>query len=706
MIDNPNKRKGSHIIALLVILGLTAQIGYSPMMLGAIANPDSPVSGAIMVATSQAGNGSNFTMPNGNYVITQGLKTGIYNVSTIAEGYISQNVGGISVTVGAETGNVNFNLKRSGGISGKVTDSATGSGIANVAVTAFSKGRYGWFGLTDSNGNYKIITNLESGVYNVTVASATGYFTKTISGVSVTAGVETSGVNISLGSSATISGKVTSPSGIPIPGVSVTAISTDGGGYLGSTKTGVDGSYKIESGLGSGTYMVTAFSGTSFNQVQNVEATAGHETPNVNLTLNVTVQPTGAITGTITDTNNNPIAGATISAGSGQATSGSDGVYEISSGIPTGSYTVYVSATGYQPQNKTGVSVTTGSTTSGVNFKLTKIPATQSGRISGTVMGEDNPLTSKQPSSITCIPGQTSINVGDTLSVSGGITPQVAAASVNIEYKMGSTDVTRIATTGSDGKYSDTYSPTAAGSWTVQASWAGDSQHVGASSLAASFTVTQPLTTGGIKITVADSNGMLIVGASVSSTSTPSGQSALSGVSESDGSITFNNITPGSYTFGATIAGYVTNSGTISVSAGSTAMLSITLQPQSTATTSGIKVTVLDSSGKPIVGATVSSTNTPSGQSALSGVSGSDGSITFSSLAVGSYTLQASMSGYVTNSGQATVTAGNVVSSSITLQTQSTGGSSSGGIPGYTFEEIMAGIILSIVVLIWLRRRQ
>ncbi|MGD0803713.1 MAG: PEGA domain-containing protein, partial [Candidatus Bathyarchaeia archaeon] len=77
-----------------------------------------------------------------------------------------------------------------------------------------------------------------------------------------------------------------------------------------------------------------------------------------------------------------------------------------------------------------------------------------------------------------------------------------------------------------------------------------------------------------------------------------------------------------------------------------------------------------------------------------------------SSLAVGSYTLQASMSGYVTNSGQATVTAGNVVSSSITLQTQSTGGSSSGGIPGYTFEEIMAGIILSIVVLIWLRRRQ
>ncbi len=139
-------------------------------------------------------------------------------------------------------------------------------------------------------------------------------------------------------------------------------------------------------------------------------------------------------------------------------------------------------------------------------------------------MGEDNPLTSKQPSSITCIAGQTSINVGDTLSVSGGITPQVAGASVNIEYKTGSTDVTRTATTGSDGKYSDSYSPTAAGSWTVQASWAGDAQHVGASSVAASFTVNQPLTTGGVKITVVDNMGRLIVGASVSSTSTPSGQ--------------------------------------------------------------------------------------------------------------------------------------------------------------------------------------
>jgi hypothetical protein len=154
------------------------------------------------------------------------------------------------------------------------------------------------------------------------------------------------------------------------------------------------------------------------------------------------------------------------------------------------------------------------------------------------------------------------------------------------------------------------------------------------------------------------------------------------------------------------MSGYVTNTGTTSVSVGSTANLSITLQTQPTITTGGIKVTVLDSGGKPIVGASVSSTSTPNGQAALSGVSGSDGSVTFNGVAAGSYTLQASMSGYVTSSGSATVAAGSVITSSLTLQTQSTGGSSSGGVPGYTYEEIMAGIFIGILVIIWLRRRQ
>ena len=48
-----------------------------------------------------------------------------------------------------------------------------------------------------------------------------------------------------------------------------------------------------------------------------------------------------------------------------------------------------------------------------------------------------------------------------------------------------------------------------------------------------------------------------------------------------------------------------------------------------------LKVTVKDKDGKPIVGASVSSTTQPSGQQALSGTTGSDGTVTFSGVAPG-----------------------------------------------------------------------
>ena len=486
------------------------------------------------------------------------------------------------MTIGSETSDINFNLKRSGGISGKVSDIATGSGVAGVIVTANSK-QFGWYGQTDSNGNFKIITNLETGTYNLTVTSAAGYLAKTANNVVVTAGVLSDGVNLALTRSGIITGKVRTPSGSPVPNVSVSALSSDGADYVGFAQTGVDGSYRIDTGLGNGVYMVNVFTGMSFDQVQNIYVTAGNETPNVNLTLNITPQPTGGISGKITDVNSNPISGAEVTAGSGRAESDSQGNYLISSGLPTGTYTVYVSAAGYKDENKTNVQVTTGSTTSNTNFSLEAASGagSSSGRISGKVMGEDNPLSNKQPSSITCITTQPSIVLGGAIAVSGMINPAVSGASVTLQYKVASTEVSRSVTTGGDGRYSDSYIPTTAGAWTVQASWGGNTQLTAAASIVATFTVTQPtVTIGGIKVTVLDNSNNPIVGATLSSTSTPSGQASLSGTTTSDGSISFNNLAVGSYVIQAAKNGYVTNTGTVNVVSGSTATLAIKLQTQ------------------------------------------------------------------------------------------------------------------------------
>ncbi|MFQ6074974.1 MAG: Ig-like domain-containing protein [Candidatus Bathyarchaeia archaeon] len=79
---------------------------------------------------------------------------------------------------------------------------------------------------------------------------------------------------------------------------------------------------------------------------------------------------------------------------------------------------------------------------------------------------------------------------GDSLTVSGSISPAVSGKTVTLSYKKpdGST-FTITVTTGSDGSYSDSYKPDATGSWSVTASWDGDSTHDGASSESKSFTV-------------------------------------------------------------------------------------------------------------------------------------------------------------------------------------------------------------------------
>jgi YVTN family beta-propeller protein len=140
----------------------------------------------------------------------------------------------------------------------------------------------------------------------------------------------------------------------------------------------------------------------------------------------------------------------------------------------------------------------------------------------------------------------------------------------------------------------------------------------------------------------------------------------------------------------------------------STSMISDSFSVQApTQTTGSLTVTVKDSTGAAIAGAVVTSTSQPSGQTKLSITTGSDGSMTISNVAVGSYTLQALKSGYVSGTGTGTVSASSSASISITLQTQpSSGTSGSGGIPGFPIEAIMLGIILVVATRAQIVRRR
>ena len=170
--------------------------------------------------------------------------------------------------------------------------------------------------------------------------------------------------------------------------------------YFGSDTTNATGYYKIITGLATATYNVNAAwiePPFAFNST-SASVTAGQETANVNLQLDITPPPpSGMITGKVRDnSNNNPIVGAHVSAqggsGTGEADTDENGNYVISSGLGTGTYTVSASAVGYLSQNITSVSVIVNQETPNTNFQLSKISSAQSGKISGTITGDENPL--------------------------------------------------------------------------------------------------------------------------------------------------------------------------------------------------------------------------------------------------------------------------------------------------------------------------
>jgi hypothetical protein len=282
-----------------------------------------PLQGIIVYAYPSSGGKSIYayesaaiTDSNGDYTIATNLATGTYNVTVLyATGYITgtstTTVSDVSVTVGKITSGVNLALAESGIISGRITD-YSGVPLANASIDAGSSD-YKYFGFATSNatGYYSIASGLGTDTYTVTAgySSAGGSgFNGTLSPVSVTAGSETSNVNMEISitgvaptPSGIITGKVTdSSSGKPIEFADVEA--DDGVGGYGSAFTDSNGNYVISEGLETGTYNVTA-SATGYNSttVTGVSVTVNYTTPNVDLALNpIPPAQSGSISGTVT----------------------------------------------------------------------------------------------------------------------------------------------------------------------------------------------------------------------------------------------------------------------------------------------------------------------------------------------------------------------------------------------------------------------
>lgn len=116
-----------------------------------------------------------------------------------------------------------------------------------------------------------------------------------------------------------------------------------------------------------------------------------------------------------------------------------------------------------------------------------------------------------------------------------------------------------------------------------------------------------------------------------------------------------------------------------------------------------LDIYVKDDAGNPVSGVDITSISKPDGQASLDGTTGSDGSVTFDDVKLGSYTFEAGKSGYLTGTRTASVTAEAATEVHLTVDREEASG---GGIPGFPYESITVGLVLGALVLIMLQRRQ
>jgi hypothetical protein len=564
------------------------------------------------------------TVAGGAYTLN-GLSPGTYAVIATASGYTAHTDASVTVTAGKST-SATFALHATSGITGLVLDSQyPARPVAGVTVTY--SGTNGAGTATSSLQGTYTLAGVPAGRYNVT-ASASGFAPTTVP-VTVTTGVTTTGLTLTVAATSGITGNVFDSEQPPEP---VTAATVAYSGPNGSGNTNVinvtTGAYTL-SGVPAGTYTVTATASgySTVHRVVTVSAGAMHSGQDFVLIAG------GVISGTVFDSQNppEPVVGASVTytgtpGGQGTAISGPGGAYSVA-GVPPGTYTVAASASNFA---------------TGTDYPVT--------------VGQDGTASA----SFNLVAGS-----GISGTVSDSESPSHPIADATIMYT--STNGSGTAFSGVDGTY--TFVGVPAGQYSVTASAPDffsftDTMTVSAGATAsASFNLVGNSVISGV---VTDSvTGASIPGAQVTySGSIDSGSVATI----SDGSYAITGIQADSYTIIVSAVGYATQiNSTVSVGPGSTAPLSFLLVP----TAGTITGTVMDTEtpAEPIANASVSYT---SSAGTVSTSTGADGTYSFTGVDVGTYAVTASAPGFPAQSNPSVIVAADsTVTASFTLTASS-----------------------------------
>jgi hypothetical protein len=440
----------SRMLDTTIVSGAETDLGdiglaISGKLEGVVQNPDgNPISNVSVACKDESNNHAvdyAVTSIDGSFLFDTDIKNGTYTVEARAcAGYASNSTTGIEGLEGQTTSGVVVQLKPSGTILGTVKDKSNVP-IENVSIIASpwdGSGAlfYGGFATTDSQGAYSIDSNLPAGKYKVYVTDTKGFVLEYSMGIpsrlidyqnaTVTAGLNTT-VDFALDHSGIISGAVTLTGGAPAPNVGVFAVCLrppHAIKYFGGETTDSAGLYRIDSGLGTGQYRVTAGSDSDYYQTVNV--TAGVETPNVDFQITESAAALAWITGTVTNSTASSLFSAELEAtGEGIfvfSHTEDNGTYTMEIELPEGQNSAQLiltaSANGYVSLSQ-NVTVNLGQTTSNVDFALRTI---QSGTLTGRVVVLIMDTVPPTVTSVTQTPSQGNVLPQDIVVVNATVT--------------------------------------------------------------------------------------------------------------------------------------------------------------------------------------------------------------------------------------------------------------------------------------------
>jgi hypothetical protein len=171
-----------------------------------------------------------------------------------------------------------------------------------------------------------------------------------------------------------------------------------------------------------------------------------------------------------------------------------------------------------------------------------------------------------------------------------------------------------------------------------------------------------------IRVIVNDaSNNSPLSGATVSTTSQPTGRATLNGSTDTSGVVEFKGIQSGSYTLQISKLGYSSVSNIVVADLGATKEVTFSLS----AHTIDLRITVKDGTGKPLSGVKVEASTRPQGQGGLNMNTDSNGVAWFAGVKPGSYVFKLSKPKYMISSLPLEVTPGLPYEASATLLSSS-----------------------------------